>query len=323
MRRSRAGFTLLELLVTVAVVGLLASGSTLAFGRMLKVGRLNQGVDILVGALREAQVRAFQDGNLWRVSVASGDAVLYLEKATDPVGADRGCGSTGWGGTPVRRYQFPNGVTLGLRSGECVVFGQAGRVVSRAPNVVLPLGAHDPTTSLGSVPQLIDGRTLSDLNIGGTSFDPLSGTAGTVAWQVPDMPDLLIDLREPRYISTICIGLLSAFDEFAVGYPDHLNLVASTIASPTSESDWSIPLLDATGPPDPADGHRERTCVDVTVNREIRHLRLRLSGPREGTEYWAFDEIDLGPRFFTIQYGTDTKVVEINSTTGRVTSKNG
>lgn len=323
MRRSRAGFTLLELLVAVAMVGMLASGATLAFGRMLKVGRLNQGVDVLVGALREAQVRAFQDGNLWRVSVASGDGVLYLETATDSVGADRGCGSTGWGGTPVRRYELPNGVTLGpRRSGHCVVFGQAGRVVSRAPYVVPPDPTQTPVV-IATPSRLVDGRRLAMADLQSTSFDPLDGLSGAITWYIADMPDLFVDLREPRYISTICIGLLSVFDEFGVGYPDHLNLVASTSASPASESEWSIPLLDAAGPPDPADGHRERSCVDVTVNREIRLLRVRISGVRPGTEYWAFDEIDIGPRFFTIQYSTDTKVVEINPTTGRVTSKNG
>lgn len=322
MRRNRAGFTLLELLVTVAVVGMLASGATLAFGRMFKAGRLNQGVDILVGALREAQVKAFQDGSLWRVSLGSGDRLLYLEKATDPVGADRGCGSTGWGAAPVRRYELPQGVRVGLRSGECIVFGQAGRVVSRAPYVVPPDPAQAPWVG-GTLPRLIDGKILHDADLQSTSFDPLDGLSGAITWYIPDMPDLFIDLRESRYISSLCIGLISAFDEFGVGYPDHLNLVASTLANPASESDWSIPLLNATGPPDPADGGRERTCVDVNVNREIRYLRLRLSGARAGTDYWAFDEIDLGPRFFAIEYGPDSKIVEINPTTGRVTSKNG
>lgn len=135
------------------------------------------------------------------------------------------------------------------------------------------------------------------------------------------MPDLFIDLREPRYVSTICVGLLSARG-FKVGYPDHLNIVAS-IDSDSKTARWEIPLLNQTGPPDPADNGRERRCVDVTVNREIRLLRITLSGVRSGTDYWAFDEIDLGPRFFTIQYGSDTKIVEINPTTGRVTSTQG
>jgi prepilin-type N-terminal cleavage/methylation domain-containing protein len=325
MRRQRAGFTLLEVLVTVAIVGMLASGATLAFANIYKWGRLSQGTDVVMGALREAQVRAFQDGNLWRLSVATGEAILYLEKATDPVGADRGCGSTGWDATPVRRYELPQGVTIGLRSEECVVFGQAGRVVSRAPYVSLPTGAHSPDTSVGSVPRLVDGRQLTDVDLSSSSFNPRGSDSGAVTWSIPDMPDLFVGLQEPRYISTLCVALISAI-EFQVGYPGHINVVGSNVnkgLSLITEPDWTIPLLDVSGPPDPLDNSREPMCVNVPVNQQIRYLRIRVSGARPGTDYWAFDEIDLGARFFTIQYGTDKKIVEVDPTTGRVTSKNG
>ncbi|HLO03089.1 MAG TPA: prepilin-type N-terminal cleavage/methylation domain-containing protein [Symbiobacteriaceae bacterium] len=318
MRRNRVGLTLIELLITVAVIGVLASGSTLAFGRMLKSGRLNQGADIIKGALREAQVQAFQDGNLWRVSVATGDSLLYLEKATDPVGADRGCGSTGWGGSPARRYELPQGVTVGLRSGECVVFGQAGRVVSRAPYADFPPGTYDPYT-LAARPRLVDGKHLSPADL--AASDPTAAESGAVALATGDMPDIIVDLREPRYFSSICVGLISSLEKHEVGYPDHLTVVASTSANPTA-TDWTILLFDGAGPPDPTDGSPEPRCVDVTVDREIRFLRVTISGARPGTDYWAFDEIDLGSRFFTIQYGSDSQIVEVNPTTGRVCSKN-
>lgn len=322
MRRQRFGFTLLEVLVTVAVVGMLASGATLAFANIYKMGRLNQGTDVVTGALREAQVRAFQDGNLWRISVGPGNAILYLEKAGDPVGADRGCGSTGWLPQPVRRYELPQGVAIGLRSGDCVVFGQAGRVVSRAPYVMQPDPSQAPWVG-GTLPRLIDGRRLTDADLQSVSFDPLDGNSGAITWYIPDVPDLFVNFRETRYVSTLCIGLISAL-EFGVGYPGHLDVAASTASSlPTNESGWTIPLLNASGPGDPADGSRQRTCVNVAVNRSIRFLRIRLSGARPSTDYWAFDEIDLGARYFTVQYGSDQKIVEVNPTTGRVTSKNG
>lgn len=319
MRRARSGFTLVELLVTITLIGLIVSSATLSFATMLRAGRLNQGTEILIGALREAQMRAFEDGSLWRVIVDTGDTLL-LQRAKNPLTPNLACGLTGWENTTVREYPLPKGVTVGLSSAglgsnDCINFGQAGRAVGAGPHVVLP-----PPRNMPEEPQtlsrLLDGQRLSEDEL--QLFSPFNGKSGAVTWYITEMPALEIDLGELRYTPRFCVGLLSVQD-WGVRYPDQV----SVLASAQNPAAWEISLGTVRLPADPTDGSRARECVNFNVGRQIRHLQISLSGARSGSVDWSFDEIDFGPRFFTVQYGTDSKIVEVNPTTGRVTSRKG
>lgn len=70
MRRSRSfGFTLLELLVVVIIVGILASVALPQFGRMIRRSRVAEAENI-IGAVLTAELLYYQENNIFTAAYA-------------------------------------------------------------------------------------------------------------------------------------------------------------------------------------------------------------------------------------------------------------
>ena len=77
--RNQSGFTLLELLLSVAIIGVLAGISMPLYMTFNQRNALNSSAEDVVAALRRAQTyaRGVEEDSQWGVKIASGTATLF------------------------------------------------------------------------------------------------------------------------------------------------------------------------------------------------------------------------------------------------------
>lgn len=102
----RGGFTLIELMVVLAIMVLMAASLPLALNRMLPARRVTVAADALVANIRWLQARSAQTGHPARLSLTqSGYELAGYELATQP-------------GAAARKVILATSTTLRLRASE-------------------------------------------------------------------------------------------------------------------------------------------------------------------------------------------------------------
>lgn len=327
MRRWRSGFTLIEILICVAIMGLLLSAASIPFGTWVRSSRLRHGTDLVIGVLRDAQVRAFRDGTPWRVRVRHDGRELYLESATATFGVEWTCTTGSW--SSPEAVALPPGVSIDIqRSSEpCVIFGSNGRVLNRGPWVSQPKTVPN---SRQSIMTLTDGHSLSKQQV--EEFGPIRSYTdpSIVSWRADLFPEIRVDLRHLRYVESLRIGFIAQRDAAnKLIFPSPVaNIIVrgTTVETPTAQ-DFTIdfledvaPLERPTLPANPTGNTARHGWLTIPINQQIRHVRIQfVPASTVKNQYWGIDEIDFGPRFFQVKVGNDLRYVEINPTTGRVT----
>lgn len=81
--RGKAGYTLVELMVTVSLVGILAGLSIVSFGRNWRAERLKAAADETTAWLDEARRLAIQKAKPCRININRADLILSLKPNAD------------------------------------------------------------------------------------------------------------------------------------------------------------------------------------------------------------------------------------------------
>ena len=112
--KSDKGFTLVEMITAIIIVGVLASIAAPNFLGLLNRNRVNQSLSEVEGAVREAQRLAIRRGKTCsiRLTTASGSSLSLVEVTPDGSGAYVGC--------LLSDRELPNEVTFSLSSGGTV-----------------------------------------------------------------------------------------------------------------------------------------------------------------------------------------------------------
>lgn len=88
MKSSARGFTLVELLIVIAVIGILSAATIPVFSSFTNSQRLSQAAKDIKNDLRSAQNRAINgvEGSAWGVNVTAGGAYYTIFKCEPSVG---------------------------------------------------------------------------------------------------------------------------------------------------------------------------------------------------------------------------------------------
>ena len=133
MTGSAAGFTLVELMVVLAVVGLLAAAAAPSFEGAVTSRRLESGTTQIVNAIRLARAEAIKRAGVVVVRPLSGTdwssgLIVNFEADSDPsdtrTAADR----------VIRRFQMPAHITFDSDSPSALAFDAQGRSVEPTLN---------------------------------------------------------------------------------------------------------------------------------------------------------------------------------------------
>jgi type II secretion system protein H len=92
--RTTRGFTLIELVLVMLIIGLMLTIVVPSMGGLLKSQRLDQGARTIAGMLKEARVRAAGDAKAYRMVIDTEDSTCWLEVLT-PQGFERPESSVG------------------------------------------------------------------------------------------------------------------------------------------------------------------------------------------------------------------------------------
>lgn len=305
--RETAGFTLVELVLTVGVIALMSSMAALALPPMLDSYRLREATSVLTNAIREAQVQALREGSPWRVRFDADGGGYALQRAATSTHDVVDCGTyAGW--RTVRSERFHTGVRIdtSTMSRPCVGFSSGGQTGWPNPEVLL---SESSAPFYGGGPRLmlmVDGVKLDQANL---PNDPRLADEPTVTWRNTS-PVLVFDFDELRMLHTPCLGLYS----FATyRYPTNIRVEASVSASYASAA-WTT-VYDGPGPTNPSPGQKARTCFNIPVNASYRYVRITLT--RNGT-YVVLDEFDASDLTYVVRSAKSAKRLVVGSVTGRV-----
>jgi len=162
MTGSAAGFTLVELMVVLAVVGLLAATAAPSFQGAVTSRRLESGTTQIVNAIRLARAEAIKRAGVVVVRPLSGTdwgsgLIVHFEADSDP--SDTRTDAD----TEIRRFQMPERSTFDSASPSALAFDAQGRNV--APTL-------DGTPQGASLQMSINGtsRTVTISRAGATSI---------------------------------------------------------------------------------------------------------------------------------------------------------
>ena len=109
--RTTRGFTLIELVLVILIIGLLMAIVAPAMGGLLRSQRLDGSARIIAGMLKEARIRAAADAKPYRLVIDTDDNTCWLEALT-PQGFERPQSSVG------KVLEFGDGLILEFEGGE-------------------------------------------------------------------------------------------------------------------------------------------------------------------------------------------------------------
>lgn len=160
--KGESGLSLVEMMVAVAIMGLLATLAVLGLKGLGDQGSLKAAASTMVGTLREAQLRAEGQHTCYRVRWdANGTAgrQLYLEQHTPAQlpgslaptspSMDDCVGDAGW--NPVRTFSLPDHLTVtlpGCGNNPTIQFDNRGLVPPGSACVDVPISLQSGTGSV-------------------------------------------------------------------------------------------------------------------------------------------------------------------------------
>lgn len=298
--RAQHGYTMLELVLVLAISSLLSTGAALAARNMLETYRLNQGTSSLVAAIRDAQVRALQEQRPWRVLLDS-DGGGYIVQYAPPGTLDLTCDTTGW--TDYARVRFYPIVRVATTSRSCVPFGASGR--AEWPNTEVTAANPLPYTGAFSLPRLTDGWEVKP---GELPPSAPTGDFRVVSWRNQN-PTVELSFGEDRALAPFCVGLLS--------YPN--NAKYPKVKAEAFNSTTTRLLYDGAGPADPPAGQRAKACFPIPGDDSgAKWQGVRITFTRN-SQWILTDEVSVGNLFITLAGPDKSRTLTIAPVTGRVT----
>ena len=317
MRSRQGGFTLVEVMIAVGILALISSSMALAFPKMLSSYRMKQAVTQFSGTIREAQVRAVQEGKPWRIRVQDDGSGIALQYATSSATDPEDCGLAGWETRSVETFHETIAVQTWVMNRPCVAYGSSGRAEWPTPVIVPNPHTTDPYYGGGPATiRLVDGVSVSAADFPST---PLTDER-MVSWY-RGTPRVTVDMGESRYLPTMCIGLYSHRGS-NYRYPQNIRVEATAMVDsssgtplpPSTAGAWSL-LYNGAGPAEPATGVKDRQCFSVTVNGSYRFFRITFTPVGN---YTILDEIELADVSFRLAGPDRTNRLVLTPVTGRV-----
>lgn len=304
----QGGFTLVELTLALAIMVLLGLSAVLGYRPMIQSHRISKETSLLVGAIREAQVKAVKEGRPWRIRVAADGSSYTMEYAANSAVDLSDCTATAdWVVTRTTSFEIGFGIATGNMTRSCIPFYGSGRGGWPNPSINLDESTTPWYDGANALTRLVDGV---DLSTGGLPVDPRTDDRAAT-WRNQN-PIILLDAGELRYFDTICVGMFSRPPTYR--YPLTVTVEASEDSDPGSAT-W-VTLQSGSGPANGANGQSARTCHSVAVGGSYRLFRFRLT--RNGT-YVVLDEIVTGSLRFKVEGPAGHNWLEVSPVTGRVT----
>lgn len=185
-RSGRAGFTLVEVMIVVAIIGIVAALGTPAMGRLFGDLRARAAARSTAGALRIARAEAIRTGHphvVYFSAAASGDP-----PATDPAGTPLGADpSTGGGPFPVLVLCDAGDDCKGESEPNCQIdAGEVQEGISAQRDV--NWGPTPTLSDITSVPSDIVGGGLADHSSGSSFHTPAGAPATWVLFRPDGIP---------------------------------------------------------------------------------------------------------------------------------------
>ncbi|HYG57499.1 MAG TPA: hypothetical protein VD902_05475 [Symbiobacteriaceae bacterium] len=303
--RKQDGFTVVEIIVTVGIILSLGSMAALSVPSMIESYRLKETVSLVTGAIREAQVKAVEEGRYWRVRFEADGGGYYVERAPTAGVNPWDCSDDPAVWTEMDHERFYSTTTLTSWSRSCLAFAPTGKAAW--PNAEATV---DPTlypwTGGASVIRLVDGWTED------SPPSVPTNDADLVLWR-NNNPVINLDLKEQRNLFGHCVGMYSYNTPpvMVLRYPSSMTVQASN-----DQATWATLTTDPI-PPDIAVGRPpQRTCVAINANGTYRYLRIALT--RKSSSAWiVLDEIDVSTLSFTFQGTNKSTRLAVSPVTGR------
>jgi prepilin-type N-terminal cleavage/methylation domain-containing protein len=111
-RKSNKGFTLIEMLVTIIIIGVIASIAAPNFLGLLNQSRVKDGLAQVEGAIKESQRQAIRKGRICKIrftSDAEGDSIIQVHPDETVSGV-----TVSYSGCLLNSRELPDSVSLSL-----------------------------------------------------------------------------------------------------------------------------------------------------------------------------------------------------------------
>lgn len=152
MLKKAAGFTLIELIITMVILAIIATVAVPGFGRLIEGNRLVTGTNLLVSSIKLARTEAIKRGTNVTFSTDGGMASGWCVHAGDASGD---CAND-----QIRGFESPGNLTFTETVGD-LVFDRRGFLVPQQPRTftVAPNGCATGETTLREIRVSPVGRT--------------------------------------------------------------------------------------------------------------------------------------------------------------------